>query len=118
MNAAARRRPLRRRLLAALALIALSYASYRTLWGTPFTVGMLADRQQLIARLHDPEALTDLGLIDGCVLDWHSDQLSPIRLAERDADDARETRFLAEIGGFNAQTLSPADRITFEVLRE
>jgi len=52
------------------------------------------------------------------VLDWHSDQLSPISLDERDADDARETRFLAEIGGFNAQTLSPADRITFEVLRE
>jgi len=118
MNAAARRRPLRRRLLAALALIALSYASYRTLWGTPFTVGMLADRQQLIALLHDPEALTDLGLIDGCVLDWHSDRLSPIGLAERDADDAREARFLAEIDGFNAQTLSPADRITFEVLRE
>lgn len=118
MNAAARRRPLRHRLFAVLALIALSYASYRTLWGTPFTVGMLADRQQLIARLHDPEALTDLGLIDGSVLDWHSDQLSPISLAERDADYAREARFLAEIDGFNAQTLSPADRITFEVLRE
>lgn len=118
MNAAARRRPLRRRLLAALALIALSYTSYRTLWGTPFTVGMLADRQQLIALLHDPEALTELGLIDGSVLDWHSDRLSPISLAERDADYAREARFLAEIDGFNAQTLSPADRITFEVLRE
>ena len=83
MNAAARRRPLRRRRLAALALIALSYTSYRTLWGTPFTVGMLADRQQLIALLHDPEALTELGLIDGSVLDWHPDRLSPISLAHQ-----------------------------------
>jgi len=96
MNAAARRRPLRRRRLAALALIAPSYTSYRTLWGTPFTVGMLADRQQLIALLHDPEALTELGLIDGSVLDWHPDRLSPISLAERDADAGR--RLIQEFG--------------------
>jgi|GEM_PF-3630947 len=96
MNAANSRRPLRRRRLAALTLIALSYTSYRTLWGTPFTVGMLADRQQLIALLHDPEALTELGLIDGSVLDWHPDRLSPISLAERDADAGR--RLIQEFG--------------------
>ena len=107
-----------RRALLALLLGALLYAGYRNLLGTPFTIGLLADRQGLYALLHDPEAMTDVGFIDGTVLDWHSDQLSSVTLAERDAGYLREAKFLAELAGFDPATLSPQDRITYEVLTD
>lgn len=107
-----------RRALFALLLGALVYAGYRSLLGTPFTIGWLADRQGLYALLHDPEGMTDVGFIDGTLLDWHSDRLSPITLAERDAGYLRDARFLAELAGFDPAALSPQDRITYEVLAD
>ena len=108
----------RRRALLALALVALLYTGYRAFIGTPFTVGQLADRQGLYALLHDPEAMTDIGFIDGTLLDWHADQLSSISLAARDADYRREAGFLRELAGFDPQALSPQDQITWQVLDE
>lgn len=101
----------------ALALVAvLGWAGYRTVWGKPFSIGMLADRQALEFLMRNPEMFTAVGLDDGTVFDHHSDELAPYTLAQRDADYAQLERFLAEVHRFDRATLGRQDQITYDIL--
>jgi uncharacterized protein (DUF885 family) len=101
----------------ALALVAaLGYASYRIVWGKPFTLNMLANRQALEFLMRNPEMFTAVGLTDGSILDHHSDQLAPYTLRQRDDDYRQLERFLAEAHEFDRARLDRQDQITYDIL--
>jgi len=101
----------------ALVLVAaLGYACYRIVWGTPFTINMLANRQALEFLMRNPEMFTAVGLTDGSIFDHHSDKLAPYTLRQRDEDYAQLARFLAEVRRFDRARLGRQDQITYDIL--
>jgi uncharacterized protein (DUF885 family) len=101
----------------ALVLVAaLGYACYRIVWGTPFTINMLANRQALEFLMRNPEMFTAVGLTEGSIFDHHSDKLAPYTLQQRDEDYAQLARFLAEVRRFDRAALSRQDQITYDIL--
>jgi len=101
----------------ALVLVAaLAYASWRTVWGKPFTINMLANRQALEFLMRNPEVFTAVGIIDGSIFDHHSDKLAPYTLIQRDAGYAQLASFLKEVRQFDRAALSRQDQITYDIL--
>jgi uncharacterized protein (DUF885 family) len=101
----------------ALALVAaLAYASYRTVWGKPFTLNMLANRQALEFLMRNPEVFTAVGITDGSIFDHHSDKLAPYTLAQRDEGYAQLAHFLEEVRQFDRGSLNRQDQITHDIL--
>jgi len=99
-------------------LLLVGWAGYRIGFGTPFTINQLANRQAVIYLLRDPQLLTQLGLIDGTALDFHSGKLTPFTVARRDSDYAVLERFLRELDEFDRKRLGPQDRVTSDVMHE
>jgi uncharacterized protein (DUF885 family) len=100
-----------------LALLVLAgYAAYRTVWGKPFTLNMLANRQALEYLARNPETFTAVGIMDGSIFDHHSDKLAPYTVAQRDADYAQFAKFLKEVREFDRSRLDRQDQITFDIL--
>ena len=101
----------------ALALVAvLGYAVYRTVWGKPFTINMLANRQALEFLTRNPELFTVVGLLDGSIVDFHSGRLAPYTVRQRDEDYAQEARFVSEAHEFDRTRLDRQDQITYDIL--
>ena len=101
----------------ALALVAvLGYVTYRTVWGKPFSINMLANRQALEFLMRNPELFTTVGIAEGSVFDHHSDKLTPFTVKERDADYALLARFLKEVHQFDRARLGRQDQITYDIL--
>jgi uncharacterized protein (DUF885 family) len=99
-------------------LLALAYAGYRTIWGMPFTINMLANRQAIEFLVRNPELFSQLGLIDGTLLDRHSDKLTPVGVAQRDADYAQLQRFVDELQPWDRNELGRQDQITYDILSD
>lgn len=95
---------------------ALGYASYRIVWGKPFTINLLANRQALEFLMRNPEIFTAVGISDGSIFDHHSDKLAPYTLAQRDAGYAQLARFLKEVRQFDRSALSRQEQITYDIL--
>jgi uncharacterized protein (DUF885 family) len=102
--------------VALAALLVGGFAAYRNVWGKPFTINLLADRQMLITLERNPEFFTDLGLVDGTILDRHSGRLAAVGVAKRDGDYALDERFLRELREFDRSRLAAQERITYDVL--
>jgi uncharacterized protein (DUF885 family) len=101
----------------ALVVVAvLGYLTYRTLWGKPFSMNMLANRQAIEFLMDNPELFTAVGLIDGTVFDHHSDKLAESSLKKRDADYAQFAKFLGEVHEFDRSRLNRQDQITYDIL--
>jgi len=100
-----------------LALLVLAgYAAYRTVWGKPFSINVLANRQALEYLSRNPETFTAVGIMDGSIFDHHSDKLAPYTVAQRDADYAQFAKFLKEVREFDRSRLDRRDQITYDVL--
>jgi uncharacterized protein (DUF885 family) len=101
----------------ALALcVALGYAGYRTVWGKPFSMNMLANRQALEFLMRNPEVFTQIGITDGTLLDHHSGKLAPYTLKERDGDYAQLAKFQKEVDEFDRAKLDRNDQVTYDIL--
>src|SRR5262249_11696936 len=101
----------------ALVLVAvLGYAINRIVWGTPFTINQLANRQALEFLTRNPELFTTVGIAEGTVFDHHSDKLAPFTVRERDDDYAMLARFLKEVHRFDRARLGRQDQITYDIL--
>jgi uncharacterized protein (DUF885 family) len=96
--------------------VVLAYAGYRTIWGKPFTINMLANRQAIEFLVRNPELFTSIGLIDGTILDHHSDKLAGSTLKKRDEDYAQLAAFLKEVHAFDRTQLGRQDQITYDIL--
>jgi uncharacterized protein (DUF885 family) len=97
-------------------VLIVAYPVYRVGFGKPFTINQLADRQALTYLLRNPEVFTQIGLVDGTLLDWHSGKLSVVGVKQRDSDYALVERFAAEVRRFDRAALSPQDQITYDIL--
>ncbi len=101
----------------ALALcVVLGYAGYRIVWGKPFSMNMLANRQALEFLIRNPELFTEVGITDGTVLDHHSGKLAPYTLKQRDGDYAQLEKFQREVQQFDRAKLDRNDQITYDIL--
>jgi uncharacterized protein (DUF885 family) len=96
----------------------LAYGVYRTVWGKPFTLNMLANRQALEFLIDNPELFTQVGVADGTIFDFHSGKLAAVGVAKRDADYAQSQRFLDELHRFDRSTLNRQDQITYDILSD
>ncbi|NJN00259.1 MAG: DUF885 domain-containing protein [Aquincola sp.] len=102
--------------LVLLLLIVGGYAGYRIVWGTPFHVNQLANRQAVLLLMQKPELLTSIGLVDGTILDFHSGKLSDVTVARRDEDYADAERFIEEVKEFDRSKLGFQDQLTYDIL--
>jgi uncharacterized protein (DUF885 family) len=101
----------------ALALLAvIAFCGYRQLWGKPFSINMLANRQAFEFMMDNPELFTQVGVIDGTIFDHHSDKLAASSLKKRDADYAQFAGFLREVHWFDRSSLKRQDQITYDIL--
>ncbi len=97
-------------------VVVLGYAGYRTIWGKPFTLNTLANRQTLLFLVKNPEIFTQVGIADGTVFDHHSDKLAAVGVAKRDQDYADAQQYLAEVRAFDRSKLDPQEKITYDIL--
>ena len=97
-------------------LAVLAYGGYRIVWGQPFTIDMLANRQALEFLMRSPEVFTAVGISEGSIFDHHSDKLAPYTLAQRDEDYAQLRRFLSEVRRFDRARLNRQEQITYDIL--
>ena len=102
-----------------LLLVLAAYPAYRLVWGHPFTINQLANRQAAAFLLRNPEILTTIGAIgaiDGTILDFHSGKLAAVGVAKRDEDTAWAERALEEVREFDRAKLDPQEQITYDIL--
>ena len=97
-------------------LVVLGYCAYRIVWGKPFTMNLLANRQALEFLIRNPELFTAVGLSEGSMVDYHSDKLEPSTLRQRDDDYAQMSGFLGELRWFDRAKLNRQDQITYDIL--
>jgi uncharacterized protein (DUF885 family) len=95
---------------------ALGYSGYRIVWGKPFTINMLANRQTLEFLFQNPEAFTQVGIADGTVFDTYSGKLAPYGVTKRDHDYAQAAAFLGEVREFDRANLNRQDQVTYDIL--
>ena len=101
----------------ALTLLAVvTFCGYRIVWGTPFTINLLANRQALEFLMRNPELFTAVGIMDGSILDRHSDKLAPYTIRHRDDGYAQFERFMREVHWFDRARLARQDQITYDIL--
>ena len=97
-------------------LLVAAYCGYRIAYGTPFTIKELANRQAILFLLRNPEVLTQIGIVDGTVLDWTSGKLAAVGVQKRDADYALVKRFEREVKEFDPAQLGKQDQLTYAIL--
>ena len=93
-----------------------AYPAYRVVWGHPFSINQLANRQAVGFLFRSPELLTMIGAVDGTLLDFHSGKLAPVGVARRDEDTAWAERALTEVKEFDRAKLTGQDQITYDIL--
>ena len=98
-----------------LALVG-AYAGYRILWGHPFTINQLANRQAFFFLVRNPELFTQVGIADGTILDRHSGKLAAVGVGKRDSDYAFAEKALAEVKRFDRAKLDTQDQVTYDIL--
>jgi len=97
-------------------LIVLGYAGYRILWGHPFTINQLSNRQSLFFLMDNPELFTSVGVAEGSIFDSHSGKLAAVGNAKRDHDYNVLQKYLDEVRKFDRASLKGQDQITYDVL--
>ena len=97
-------------------LLVGGYAGYRIIWGQPFTLNQLANRQAVFFLIRNPELFTMIGAVDGTPLDRHSGRLAAVGPEKREADYAFGQQALADLRRFDRAKLSKQDQITYDVL--
>ena len=108
--------PAHRGLWLLIALAGGGFWLYQLVWGRPFNFDHLIDRQGIYLLMSRPQILTQLGLIDGTMLDTHSDKLDEFTLAERDRFYAVAKRNMDEIKSYDRASLTAEQQTTYDVM--
>ena len=101
--------------LLALLLVG-SYAGYRVIWGHPFTINQLANRQAIYFLVRNPELFSSVGVVDGTILDRHSGKLAAVGIGKRDSDYAFAEKAITEVKAFDRAKLDTQDQVTYDIL--
>ena len=102
-------------ILLLVAVAILVWQGYVLFYGKPAKVDRMATRQFAMFLLQEPEILTRLGFLDGSVLDFHSDDLTPRTQTHRDGQKQRLQQFLRELERYERDTLPPDQALTYDV---
>ena len=86
------------------------------LWFKPFSIRLFYERVFVRLVLDDPELLSIAGVLDGTLLDFHSDELTDVSLAQRDTQLARAKQDLATLHRYDREALSASDQLSYDVL--
>src|ERR1700733_11564395 len=97
-------------------LLVGGYSVYRIGFGKPFTINELANRQAFLFLVKNPELFTQVGIVDGTVLDWHSGKLAAVGVRKRDNDYAMAERFARQVREFDRAKLGRQDQLTYDIL--
>ncbi len=101
----------------ALALVlVVGYSVYRIGFGKPFTINELANRQAFLFLRANPELFTQVGILDGSILDFHSGKLAAVGVKKRDEDYAQAERFMQQVQEFDRASLGGQDQLTYDIL--
>ncbi len=98
-----------------LVLLAGGYLAYTTVWGTPLKFNWLLNRQAVSYVFDHPEALTQIGAIDGSWIDFHSGKLDPYSLGERQDGYDRARKFADEVKTWDRSKLSPQEQLSYDI---
>ena len=99
-------------------LVVGGFMAWRIVWGHPFTINQLANRQAAFLLMRNPELFTAIGIADGTIVDRHSGKLAPVGTAKRDSDYAFAERSLEELRRFDRARLGTQDQITYDILED
>ena len=97
-------------------LVVIAYAGYRIIWGHPFTINQLSNRQSLLFLTNNPELFSSIGIADGTIFDRHSGKLTPVGNAQRDRNYEVLQKDIDEVRKFDRASLKGQDQITYDVL--
>ncbi len=90
--------------------------AYVFVWTYPLKFNWLLDRQAVSYVIGHPEAMTEIGVIDGSWVDFHSGKLDPYSLDERAATFARVHGNEAEIKGWDRAKLGPQEQLSYDIV--
>jgi len=94
----------------------LVWLVYNLVWGTPPSINLAVERYSLRIALDDPELLTQIGLLDNTVLDFHSGHLSDV-FPRAEVRRRRMDRVgLALIRRYNPEKLRGQKWITYHLM--
>ncbi len=99
-----------------IAMAAGGFWLYQLIWGLPFNFDHLIDRQGIYVLMSRPQILTQLGLIEGTMLDNHSGKLDEFTLAERDRFYTVTKRSIEEIKSYDRASLTAEQQITQDIM--
>jgi uncharacterized protein (DUF885 family) len=97
-------------------LLVGAFVGYRIIWGQPFTINQLANRQATFFLVRNPELFTMIGIADGTIVDRHSGKLAAVGIEKRDDDYAFAEQAIADVKKFDRARLEPQEQITYDVL--
>jgi len=97
-------------------LLVGAWAGYRIVWGDPFTLNQLANRQAVFFLVRNPELFSMIGAVDGTPLDRHSGRLAAVGPAKIESDFAFAQKALVEVERFDRAKLDPQEQITYDIL--
>ncbi len=97
-------------------VVVLGFAAYKIVWGKPFTLNMLANRQTIELLVKNPEFFTQIGIADGTIFDRHSGKLAAVGVQKRDEDYAQAEQFVRELKEFDRARLDRQEQITYDIL--
>ncbi|MDJ0707449.1 MAG: DUF885 domain-containing protein [Leptolyngbyaceae cyanobacterium MO_188.B28] len=102
--------------LLSLGLLTGGWWTYRLIWGKPLNINHFYERAMIDFVRNDPELLTSLGLIDGTLIDFHSDDLSDVSPShtEKMAEKIRQNLVMLRRYDFASQ--SDSQRLSTEIL--
>jgi uncharacterized protein (DUF885 family) len=90
--------------------------AYFFVWTYPLKFNWLLDRQAVSYVIGHPEAMTQIGVIDGTAIDYHSGKLDPYSLDERADTFARVRAYEAEIKGWDRAKLAPQEQLSYDIV--
>ena len=102
--------------LLALVIVFAGVAAAIFIWAPLPKFNWMLDRQALGYVVDHPEELTQVGLVDGTWLDFHSGKLDPYSLGERAKGFARVRSNEAEIKTWDRATLSRQEQLSYDIV--
>ncbi len=91
------------------------YSVYRIGFGKPLTINEFANRQTILFLVKNPELFTQVGIIDGTILDFHSGRLAAAGVEKREHDYATMARYIKEVEWFERSRLDQQEQLTYDI---
>jgi uncharacterized protein (DUF885 family) len=90
--------------------------AYVFVWTYPLKFNWLLDRQAVSYVIGHPEEMSQIGVIDGSWVDFHSGKLDPYSLDERAGNYARVRAYEAEIKSWDRAKLGPQEQLSYDIV--